>query len=379
MVQKLKDPVEEAVIKAERRIVDIVSQPIAIPVARELEKGIVIAQTRIHEIVNGQGKKVNAFLENAQNEKPGKRSDLIEKNVLLNQMYNDLDGGNEKPPTVFKNEAEAAQHSKEIYERFKKEKQNNLERALDTVISIFSSSGTTIKDDESQKIHKQVQNMLAKELVLVPKVTERLTSTPPILTVETIEFERVSDSGGQNNIDTNHIMIGQTTAHNEKFHRILHENLHYAAYLGGGYDYRWRNEQNEPAIRNNVIWFHEGLTELTTQDIARKNNIVPDKINYVTATITAYYIQQLGGKENTLKAYLTGDLTEVRSTINQKLGAGTLEQLLDLQPREALKILREKVDTAGIDRSKWDQSDLVQNAIVSNERLSKEREKSGNR
>jgi hypothetical protein len=149
-------------------------------------------------------------------------------------------------------------------------------------------------------------------------------------------------------------------------HVVLHEELHYASYLGGGSTMRARDEDGNPLFFTNppFSWSkQEGLTELTAQEICRERGFVPNMVGYPAEVITCYYMEQLlgeGGRDILRSAYLSGDFTEVRSRLDAALGAGTFDELMFRRDgADALHFLLARMDERGIDHSGWDANPIV--------------------
>ncbi|MEW6036505.1 MAG: hypothetical protein AB1529_07880 [Candidatus Micrarchaeota archaeon] len=154
----------------------------------------------------------------------------------------------------------------------------------------------------------------------------------------------------------------------ESRHILLHEQLHYAAWLGGGADMRWRGDDgNLYSCDQRMGWMaHEGLTELITQQEIRSRGLGPRSVNYPAETTTSFYLQQLlgeGGEAVLRTAYFTGDFTEVRTRLDSQLGAGSFDTLMGKRgAAEALSYIVGRMDAQGIDHSTWDQDPIVSGA-----------------
>jgi hypothetical protein len=170
---------------------------------------------------------------------------------------------------------------------------------------------------------------------------------------------------------TNHIMIRDDQPHEEgivvrdrtesrRRLTILHEQLHYAAWLGGGMDIRWRDGEGHPVIAGRVGWLHEGLTEMHAQQIVRSHGHQPGYVSYPHETATGIYLQRLVGADTLRRAYLTGDFTQVRQALDRRLGAGTFDRLLQKRNgAEALSFLMGRMEAAGVRRTGWDRDAVI--------------------
>ncbi len=211
-----------------------------------------------------------------------------------------------------------------------------------------------------------------------PEIASRMSATPPTLCAfsETedmtpaqifLELQMIGSLGGYL-VGTNAIVIpddvlafGEADAR----HVLLHELLHYASWLGGGRDVRWRDDDGRACFQWNIpSWsMHEGLTELISQEEVRGRGFEPTRIGYPAETIACYYMEQLlgeGGGGILRTAYLSGDFTEVRRLVDEALGAGTFDTLLSKRDAaQALEFLGGRLDERGMDRTGWEANPVV--------------------
>jgi hypothetical protein len=210
---------------------------------------------------------------------------------------------------------------------------------------------------------------------LGPVVSGRFEAAPPILTNESpalFELNNAAEgySGGGNGLYlpfTNHVMI--STAIADPANRtciIAHETLHYAAFLGGGHDgVRYRDARGEPAVLGHVEWLHEGLTELHAQQLVRSHGTTPTYVGYPSETLTAFYLQQIAGADTVRAAFLSGDFTAVRQSVDARLGEGTFAALAGMESGPgALTYLEGRMDAARVDRSEWDRNPIARIAKI---------------
>jgi hypothetical protein len=182
-----------------------------------------------------------------------------------------------------------------------------------------------------------------------------------------LELQMIGSLGGYLT-GTNAIVIPpEVLAYSEAdaLHVVLHEQLHYASWLGGGKNIRWRDESGNPCFQGSSrAWsMHEGLTELTAQEIVRERDFEPTHIGYPAEVITCYYMEQLlgeGGRDILRSAYLSGDFTQVRQLVDAQLGAGTFDALISKpDAAQALSYIVGRIDERGVDRSGWDANPIV--------------------
>ncbi|MFH0884292.1 MAG: hypothetical protein V1861_01120 [Candidatus Micrarchaeota archaeon] len=197
----------------------------------------------------------------------------------------------------------------------------------------------------------------------------RFTQTPPVATAGASNIgEDGIYFGSTNSINfTNSSIRWLSEANSECL--VLHEMLHYAAYLGGGMDIRWRD--GETPVFSKPGWkLHEGGTEYFAQLLTRQDGISPTMVSYPPETLVWVYMGAVLGEDSTYlrMAYLSGDFTEVRSRIDARLGAGTFDSLLSTDSASAaLSFLQEKMAAAGIDYHKWD-ADPIVSAVAASRR-----------
>jgi hypothetical protein len=195
-------------------------------------------------------------------------------------------------------------------------------------------------------------------------VGERFNQTPPVYAIMAPEFDALeaaawgssSDFGGLYVTGSNLIMLAsfEEWTQSDRLCLVAHESLHYAAYLGGGMEIRWREEDGNPVQPRYVSWFHEGCTELQAQQLVRDHGHTPSRVAYENETAVAFYLQRLVGTDVLRAAYLSGDFTEVRQRLDARLGAGTFSALLNCENgTEALSTIRTRMSIAHIDYGGW--------------------------
>lgn len=223
-----------------------------------------------------------------------------------------------------------------------------------------------------EKAGQNVAKLLTGEY-LGETVRKRMDAVPPVVTAESESFFKATtshrDAAGIYFPDTNHLVIHHTKLGGsditELEHITAHEMLHYAAYLGGGFDIRFRDKDNRPVLLNYVSWLHEGLTELHAQQRIRSTSNAQPPVAYPIETTTGFHLQQLAGEETLRKAYLGGDFTQVRQAIDQKLGEGTFERIVKKERgADALVFLKDRLKQAGIGYSGWGADPIIKAAGV---------------
>jgi hypothetical protein len=173
-------------------------------------------------------------------------------------------------------------------------------------------------------------------------------------------------AGGMYHPGTNHISINVDTFTDEDMgggdrrNVLAHEMFHYASWLGGGMGVRYRDGQGAPIIAA-AMWLHEGLTELNSQQLVRSRGFQTSRVAYANETTVAFYLQQLAGADALGAAYLGGDFTEVRRSVDRQLGAGTFEALIASGGGAgALLLLRGRMEERMPSRlAEWDRDAVV--------------------
>jgi hypothetical protein len=198
-------------------------------------------------------------------------------------------------------------------------------------------------------------------------IGRRFSSTPPMLTTVPREYFDALEEAEGAGADaaylpgTNQILIASDIAGEADRRRVLlHEQLHYAAYLGGGdpSDMRWRDETGRPVFngfRASAGWLHEGLAELLSQQLARDEGFETTFSSYPQELRVALFMQRLIGDEVVLRdAFLTGNFTEARARLDDALGRGTFDSLMGAATANgALRTLISGMDSMGIDYAPW--------------------------
>jgi hypothetical protein len=124
----------------------------------------------------------------------------------------------------------------------------------------------------------------------------------------------------------------------DRYNMITHELLHEAAEANGGMDMYYIGEGGRRMPVGYVRWFHEGTTELFAQELVRAHGITPSYVSYPYETMTCFLIQGIliesygeeEGRRIMRDAYLTGDMSIIRNTIDSTLGRGTFDRLMGM-------------------------------------------------
>ncbi|VVC02609.1 Uncharacterised protein [Candidatus Bilamarchaeum dharawalense] len=208
---------------------------------------------------------------------------------------------------------------------------------------------------------------------LGPVVYKRYTETPPVITIEPVKFfEAEQEVGGKSLFsgiyyhDTNHIAISKglnTASDADKYRLIVHEELHYAAFLGSKLQIHFISSDGELVSSAMPSLLHEGLTELHAQELTRGHRgMVPDKVDYPPETVCAAYLQSIVGADVLREAYFSGDFTEVSRIFDEKFGKGSFQQFLVVFSEDSTKgsvFLEKLFNKAGVDTA-----DIEKNPIV---------------
>jgi len=386
--------------------------------ARSMEPGIAAAMESLGRVL-AQGHAVEESLRDPglMGSVMGAYSEMIR--VSIADAFRQAERGHEAPASVYRTEAEARAHSEEILHEARqdaasrqaeqprqadqhREERGFWERLWGGITSFFQAIGDffemigrflgtpfrLIRDaisdeiiDTNSEISREVSSEWLSEEYLGSVIHARFARTPPVTTGEAQEFfdevglareaRRDPDvlgyghgSSGTYYNGTNHITVianeperGEMSdpGQADRYVRNAHEQLHYASWLGGGHDIRWRDEEGRPASCGYIQWLHEGLTELHAQQLARSHGHEPTYVSYPYETAAGFYMQQIVGEGTLRTAYLTGDFTEVRSRLDARLGAGAFDQLAGMQRgAEALTFITGRMARAGMDITQWE-------------------------
>ncbi|HSB46496.1 MAG TPA: hypothetical protein VLD37_00665 [Candidatus Bilamarchaeum sp.] len=124
----------------------------------------------------------------------------------------------------------------------------------------------------------------------------------------------------------------------DRYTLITHELLHSAAEANGGMEQYYIGDGGRRVSLGNVRWFHEGTTELFAQELVRAHGMTPSYVSYPYETMTCFLIQGIliesygeeEGRRMMRNAYLTGDMSIIRNTVDATLGRGTFERLMGM-------------------------------------------------
>ncbi len=270
-----------------------------------------------------------------------------------------------KPGRVFATPEEARVHSGEL--------RSGAEAALgQEALALLSATPDDVSrrdsnQDEANDMNTEVATQWMTRDFLGDTVYERFSAALPVATTETTAwFRTVGEAGlgghtGYYFPGTNHIVVTMGRSEDSSYSLMAHEQLHYAAYLGGGMGIRWRDDRGGPVMRGQGFWnIHEGLTELHAQQLTRSHGYEPSSVGYPYETAISFVMQQAVGEEPLRRAYLSGDFTEVRTLLDARMGAGTFDSLMSTQVNaEAYSIIMQKASAAGMDVSSWESNPIL--------------------
>jgi hypothetical protein len=218
-------------------------------------------------------------------------------------------------------------------------------------------------------MHRRVQGWLS-ESFLAATNGSRFRNWPPVVMVvpsdQLPEFRENSylfgsHAGGCYDSGSNRINMSDRARSEADLAAILvHEQLHYASWLGGGDGMRWRDSGGQPHFAERAGWLHEGLTEFHAQQITREHGLTPSHVGYPYETAVGFYLQKLVGADVLRQAYLTGDFTEAGRILDQRLGQGSLEGLMSCRNgSEALFFIMGQMGSANIDFTRWEREPII--------------------
>lgn len=278
-----------------------------------------------------------------------------------------------EPHLIFRSAADARSHSEGLIDEFAAALARSRTHDPEPLRSAAARHVPDLVSESDRRASREIAMGWMTESYLGGFVWERFSRTAPTITTEPPEFFDLADaavgfrdSHGLYIPGTSHILASsEALSHADRLRIIVHEQLHYAAWLGGGFAIRWTREGGRETVRGRVSWFHEGLTELHAQQLTRGRGHTPSVISYQMETAVGYYAQRLVGPRRLREAYLSGDFTEVRRVMDRRLGSGTFSRLLSMENGyEALVYMRERLEAAGIDYRAW-RDPLAQVTLVS--------------
>ncbi len=334
--------------------------------------------------------------------------------------FRDAERGHDAPARFYRSEAEARGHSAELLHEARQtappqrqspprpaEERGFWEGLWDGITAVFSAIGDffagifrffaspvfMIRDaihdavvSTNEEISREVSTEWLSEDYLGSTIYARFRRSPPVTTGESGDFfdamGGASEARGEADAlgygygisgtyynGTNHITVISdepgpaelSDPHGaNRYVRNAHEQLHYASWLGGGHEIRWRGDDGNPAFCGYIQWLHEGLTELHAQQLARTHGHEPTYVSYRYETATGFYIQQIAGEETLRTAYLTGDFTEVRRRLDSSLGEGAFDRIASMRRgAEALSFLMGRMAASGIDFTQWERNPVL--------------------
>ncbi|MFN7990622.1 MAG: hypothetical protein U0R44_00535 [Candidatus Micrarchaeia archaeon] len=271
-----------------------------------------------------------------------------------------LEYGSYAPPRVFRTPDEARRHSQELL------------LATLPLVDINSPSFSLAPRPAGAPLtplYPHVENRtIDEESVRVrgwltagflgPAIHERFIRTPPVVTVESESYFATLNASEKTAVravgkyyhDTNHIMICEEIARYDEPTRmvlLIHEQLHYASYLGGGRSIRWRGGSGEQVVAPTADsdWLHEGLTQYFSLRLAHEHGYYPSETFYMDGVRVGFFLSRIVGDDALKTAFLTGDFTAVRNAVDSRLGAGTFGRLMSSgRAPEASVLLSDRVE-----------------------------------
>ena len=158
-----------------------------------------------------------------------------------------------------------------------------------------------------------------------------LLGQPPPLVVQVSEatltrMARGRDAYGYYMPNSNLILV--STAASATPQRLAevtsHELTHYAAWRGHGFENIW----NSAGKFYKPAWLEEGMANAISSGIAGGN----ERMAYPYETMAVVMLERIAGDAQIVRrAYVSGDFRALQQVIDQKLGAGTFERLVQFQ------------------------------------------------
>jgi hypothetical protein len=271
--------------------------------------------------------------------------------------FRELESGHPRPDTFIRTPQDARRHT----------------LASITGRSVRPAAVPQARQDAAERTAREVRGWLGDGF-LGPALNSRMQAFPPVLTVENpsvydeldLSVRRSMDdlltSDGRYFTGTNHILARDKPERTELQAQelLLHEQLHYASWLGGGETVRWRDGEGKPVIQGPVSWLQEGLTSLFTYQIMDSHGHNPGYVSYPYETAVSFYMGKLAGQDVLRRAYLSGDFTEVRQAIDRRLGQGSFDRLLDSGSGvQALTFITSKMSAAGVNWTAWEREPAI--------------------
>ncbi len=222
-------------------------------------------------------------------------------------------------------------------------------------------------EERNEKIHGEVaESMAEKEKYMGAEAYASYKKNPTVIATIDLPGEAKFGELGVFFRDTNSIAIDRAIdAPAQASVVIRHEEYHRAAEVAGGRSMRWRDEAGKPVTRTDVESksLHEGLTEsFAQQDESRRGNNSSIR-SYPKEVFLVSYIQEVAGREPLEKAYFTGDFSEVRGIMDEKLGKGSFDRVIAItDATDAANMLATMAEAKGMDTSQWDKNPILERA-----------------
>ncbi len=357
--KKMERSVEDAelatggLVLEQRRRVEV-AIPVRLPDAEQRLDASTAAAMQATASLGAQSDRVRSFLAGALRQGPARR-------MSAEDLFSEAARGFEQPARVFTTTDEARADSEGF-----------MRRGFDTVPGLSAAPevpGAAEYRDSHQEdvgaISRDVSGGWMTRDFLGETVFSRFSRSPPVATLETggwfatVSAASGNPTGGMYEAGTNHVFVSLYQGDNA-YLMMAHEQLHYAAYLGGGGATRWRDGDGNPHLREEGWAVHEGMTELLAQGLARSHGRVPSGVAYTFETSVCFAMQQVVGEEPLRRAYLSGDFTQVRTLLDVRLGAGSFDGLMACRSgADAFSFIMGKASAAGIDYAGWESSPIM--------------------
>ncbi len=245
-----------------------------------------------------------------------------------------LGRGNEEPATKVSDQDSARQHS----EKLVKSAEASGVATPESAVAFGQSMTARSTSARGLMMNEEVSGQWLGTGFLGPGVQGRFKGNPPVLSLENPEFFKVMSSipaVGLYFPGSNHIAVDANVERAGKdgntYQVIAHEQLHYASWLGGGFEVRWLGQGGMPQGRGDVSWLQEGATEYFAQVLTRDHGMLPSYVSYQHEVECVSALVRIAGFDEVKNAYLSGDFTQVKKALDARMGPGVFEALMDAQ------------------------------------------------
>jgi hypothetical protein len=245
-----------------------------------------------------------------------------------------LGKGNEEPTTIVKDQDSARKDSEERVKSAKASGVATPESAAAFGLNMNARSTST----RGLMMNEEVSSQWLGTGFLGSAIQGRFKSNPPVLSLEPPEFFKVVSTvpaAGVYFPGSNHIAVDANVerAGNDAdtYRDIAHEQLHYASWLGGGFEVRWLGQDGMPQGRGYVSWLQEGATEYFAEVLTRDHGKPPSYVPYQHEVECVSALVRIVGFDAVKNAYLGGDFTQVKRALDAGMGTGVFENLMNAQ------------------------------------------------